>query len=99
MLLHAQRMPAVHFISKTAAVQLLLLVPCVKQAGQALQVTQPGLTFAALKALVRPARRTAIPLLNPPGLPEPLMLSYPPVPQESGGRARQRRLWMAATRF
>lgn len=59
-------------------------------------VIQLVVTIAVRTAV---GRVTRIPALRPPGPPELLMLTYPPVPQETGGRERQKELWRTATRF
>ena len=59
-------------------------------------VIQLVVTAAVRTAAGKVAR---IPALRPPRAPELLMLTYPPIPQETGGRERQKELWRTATRF
>lgn len=57
------------------------------------------IALPALKAEYRRMTSRAIPVILPPREPEPLVLSYPRLGQESDARERQAQLWMKATRF
>ena len=46
-----------------------------------------------------PSGLKPVPRILPPRDQEPLLLSYPPHPQESDGARRQRELWLRAERF